>query len=436
MCRECCESKNVERAWKRLSFNDMVNQLRNDWRSASSCSAPRRRQPRRVGRYSARTSLLLLHDQNSLAPNARMDSSGVQPYSNLLASQEVDTTAPIPLESLKGRTVVITGGASGIGASIAIKVAENGGQAIIGDVNKNLAEEFVAYIRQSYKSDDHHFIPLDVTSWDSQTAFFKQAASLSTHGGIDAVVANAGIADPKEHRSFLNPPDYSKLENPKAPPYRTFQVNALGVLYTSDLALSYLSRNPQSDKCSLTPSEGPRDRHLLLVSSIAGVAAVPNIPIYACAKHAVVGLFRSLRISAAKITGVRVNLVCPYFVDTPILGPEGPLFMAGMGMASVSDVTDAAVRLIADKAIVGRSLMIVSRGTKEEVTAAGIEWKEGDKHGNAVRDFAGFDFEQTDVFTRRMIGITNLVSAAKGWVGWLADVVAFFVRAFSRLMGR
>lgn len=343
---------------------------------------------------------------------------------------------PIPLESLKDRTVVITGGASGIGASIAIKVAENGGHVIIGDVNTKLAEEVVAYIRQTYKSDDHHFVQLDVTSWESQTAFFKQAASLSTHGGIDAVIANAGIADPNEHRKFLNPPDYSKLDNPEAPPYRTFQVNALGVLYTSELALSYLSRNPQSSKCSLTPSEGPRDRHLLLVSSIAGVAAVPNIPLYASAKHAVVGLFRSLRVSAPKITGVRVNLVCPYFVDTPILGPEGPLFLAGMGMATVGDVTDAAVRLIADKAIVGRSLMIVCRGTKEQVKAAGVEWKEGDKHGNAVRDFAGFDFEQTDVFTRRMIGITNLVSAAKGWAGWFADVIAFFVNIFAKLMGR
>lgn len=366
----------------------------------------------------------------------RMDASGVQPYSSPSSSPEVDTTLPIPLEALKGRTVVITGGASGIGASIAIKVAENGGQVLIGDINTTLGEEVVAYIRQSYKSDSHHFVHLDVTSWQSQTAFFKQAASLSIHGGIDAVIANAGIADHKEQQKFENPPDYSKLESPPQPPYRTFQVNALGVLYTSELALSYLSRNPQSSKCSLTPSEGPRDRHLLLVSSIAGVAAVPNIPTYAAAKHAVVGLFRSLRMTAPTVTGVRVNMINPYFTDTPILGPEGPLVMAGAGMASITDVTNAAVRLIADKAIIGRALMIVSRGTKEQVQAAGIDWKEGDKHGNAVRDFAGRDWEQTDVFTRRMVGITNLVSASRGWVGWLADVIAFFVHALLKLMGR
>lgn len=365
-----------------------------------------------------------------------MNISGVQPYAKPATSGEVDTTAPISFTSLKGRTVVITGGASGIGASIAIKVAENGGNVIIGDVNETLGEEVTAFLRQTYKSESHHFIHLDVTSWQSQANFFKAAANLSEHGGIDCVIANAGIADYPEHQKFENPPDYSKIDNPPAPAHRNFNVNAIGVLYTTELALSYLSRNPQSSKSSIQPSEGPRDRHLLLVSSIAGTAAVPTQPLYAASKHAVIGLFRTLRITSPLVTGVRVNLIAPYFTDTPILGPEGPLLMAGAAMARLEDVTSAAVRLIADKGIMGRALMIVSRGTKEQATAAGITWREGDKHGNAVRDFASMDWEQTEVFTRRMVGITNLISASRGWFGFLADIIAFFVLAFMKLLGR
>lgn len=366
----------------------------------------------------------------------KMDGSGTYPHSNPFTSGEVDTTVPIPLQALKDRTVLITGGASGIGASIAIKVAENGGRVIVGDINATLGQEVVAFLRQNYKCDSHHFVHVDVTSWQSQNALFKEAVALSEHGGIDCVIANAGIADHKEHQAFENPPDYSKLANPPPPAYRTFNVNALGALYTTELALAYLSRNPQSTKTNLTPSEGPRDRHLLLVSSIAGVAAVPTIPLYAASKHAVIGLFRSLRLTSATVSGVRVNLIAPYFVDTPILGPEGPLVMAGSGMSRLEDVTNAAVRLVADKGIVGRALMIVSRGTKKDVTAAGLVWRDGDRHGNAVRDFGGLDWEQTDVFTRRMINVTNLVTAGRGWFGFVADIIAFIVMGLMKLIGR
>jgi NAD(P)-dependent dehydrogenase (short-subunit alcohol dehydrogenase family) len=364
-----------------------------------------------------------------------MDAAGVQPYSNPVTSDEVDTTVPIPFASLKDRTILITGGASGIGASIAIKLAENGSHVIIGDLNATLGEEVVAFLRHTYKSDSHHFIHLDVTSWQSQLNFFSTAVSLSHHSGIDCVIANAGIADHAEQQRFAHPPDYSKIENPPAPPYKTFNVNALGVLYTTDLALSYLSRNPGSEKTSLTPSSGPRDRHLLLVSSIAGVTAVPLLPLYTASKHAVIGLWRTLRLTSPAVTGVRVNVLAPYFTDTPILGPEGPLVMAGGSMARMEDVTGAAVRMVADKGIVGRGLMVTSRGEKGEVAKAGLQWREGDKHGNAVRDFGGMDWEQTDVFTRRMVGITNLVTYGRGWVGFFSDIIAFFVLGILRLLG-
>jgi hypothetical protein len=80
--------------------------------------------------------------------------------------------------------------------------------------------------------------------------------------------------------------------------------------------------------------------------------------------------------------------------------------------------------------------MIIGRGDKEEVKAAGLDWREGDKHGNAVRDFMGHDWEQTDLFTRRMVGVTNLVTASRGWIGMFADIIAFVVLGLMKLVGR
>jgi NAD(P)-dependent dehydrogenase (short-subunit alcohol dehydrogenase family) len=188
---------------------------------------------------------------------------------------------------------------------------------IIGDINHQQGTELVARMRQSTGNANHHFVALDVTSWSSQALFFREAARLSPHGGIDTVMANAGIADAEEQILFEEAPDYSQLDGPPPPKLRTYDTNLTGVLYTAHLALSYLSRNPGSQKCTPaahTPGGGggqPRDRHLLLVASIAGLAGLPGQPLYAAAKHGVVGLFRTLRITSPVKLGVRVNMINP-----------------------------------------------------------------------------------------------------------------------------
>ena len=135
-------------------------------------------------------------------------------------------------------------------------------------------------------------------------------------------MANAGIADPIEQDFFEDPHDYTATDSPPPPGLRTYETNLTGVLYTSHLALSYLSQNPDSHKCSAEKNEGPRDRHLLLVASIAGLAGVPSQPLYAAAKHGVVGLFRSLRMTAPAKTGVRVNMINPCKSQTILLLPH------------------------------------------------------------------------------------------------------------------
>jgi NAD(P)-dependent dehydrogenase (short-subunit alcohol dehydrogenase family) len=351
-----------------------------------------------------------------------MSKSGLVNYSSsVIASDAVDFSQSIPYENLKDRVVLITGGASGFGAAISETLARHGSIVILGDLNDQAGEQKAAALRQISGHDGHHFIHVDVTDWQSQAAFFKRASTLSPHGGIDCVIANAGICDAPENASFENPADYRQLDNPPPPQMRTFDVNLTGVMYTTHLAMSYLKNNPGSASVRLKTTPGPRDRHLILISSIAGLAPLPTLSIYCTAKHGVVGLFRALRVTAPVNTGVRVNMICPYFVDTAIMGSAGALVLAGGALAKIEDVVEAATRLIADKIIIGRGLIVGARGSVDQLNAAGLG-SGAEQDGQAIFDVYGHDFEQSDVFTRRVIGVTNIIASARGWGGIVMDV--------------
>ena len=113
-------------------------------------------------------------------------------------SKPVDVSEPYDVASLAGKTIIITGGASGFGEGFFRKWADAGANVIIGDVNKAKGNALVEEVRKATGSKDHHFLYCDVTNWQSQVDFFRSATKLSPHGGIDVVVANAGITGQSE----------------------------------------------------------------------------------------------------------------------------------------------------------------------------------------------------------------------------------------------
>lgn len=101
-------------------------------------------------------------------------------------------------------------------------------------------------------------------------------------------------------------------------------------------------------------------------------------------------------------------------------------------MAKIDDVIEAATRLVADQGIIGRALVIGPKAASKMATAAGLEPA---VDGQAIWDGYAHDFEQTDLFIRRLIGVTNLVTSARGWAGVMADLGAGINKAIWRTLG-
>ena len=101
-------------------------------------------------------------------------------------------------------------------------------------------------------------------------------------------------------------------------------------------------------------------------------------------------------------------------------------------MAKIEDVACAVTRLVADRSIIGRALVIGGRGSKQVARMVGLDAVQEDQ---AIWDVLGDDFRQTEVFTRRIMAVTNLVAAARGWTGILVDVGARILAPIRRILG-
>lgn len=338
-------------------------------------------------------------------------------------SPPIDTDATYDTAWVKNKTIVVTGGASGFGAGFFKHWAVYGANVIIGDINVAGGHQLVREVRKETGNQDLHFIHCDVTNWQSQVNFFKEAVQLSTHGGIDTVVANAGIGDTE--MTFERPEELDAAE-PAPPSLKVIDVNLTGVLYTTHLALYHLARNPNSVPASpwTNPRVTYRDRHLLLLGSMASICPISGQALYGVAKHGVLGLFRCLR-SSSFAHGVRVNILCPYFIDTPLLGADARAILAGVGLGRVKDVVDAGTRFAADPRIVGRALVVGPKlrvGQKDDGEWSLVEENNGGGVDKAIWEIYADDFEDSEVFQRKMVGLLNAATELRGWSGWASDM--------------
>ena len=198
----------------------------------------------------------------------------------------------------RDKTVVITGAAGGIGSAFAHRFGQAGAKLALLDVSAEGLEALSADLRTT--GIDNVAVACDVTNpVDCQAAM---AEVIKSYGGIDVLINNAGIG----HRSAFRDTNLDVFR-------RVMAVNFFGSLYCAKAALESLIE---------------RKGLIIVVSSVAGFSPLYGRSGYAASKHALHGLFDSLRTELAQ-TGVGVMIVCPGFTATPIstsaLGADGQI---------------------------------------------------------------------------------------------------------------
>lgn len=191
--------------------------------------------------------------------------------------------------AFQDKIAIITGGASGIGRAVGEALAHRGATVVLADIQADLADEVANAICET--GGRAEAADLDVTDAAAVKELVESTAD--KHGRLDLMFNNAGIAIAGEtrHRSIE---DW----------YRTLDVNLRGVIH--GVHASY--------RVMIEQGHG----HIVNTASVAGLIPVVNEIDYVAAKHAVVGLSTTLRAEAEDF-GIKVSVVCPGFVETPIL---------------------------------------------------------------------------------------------------------------------
>jgi NAD(P)-dependent dehydrogenase (short-subunit alcohol dehydrogenase family) len=209
-------------------------------------------------------------------------------------------------DNLDGKVAIVTGGASGIGAGVARRLAAGGARVVVADVDDDLGEALATEI-------GGRFLHTDVRRpEDSQAAV---ALAEETWGGLDLVHLNAGVTTGTRIDDF----DVIAYR-------RAMGVNLDGVVFGTPAAVPALHRRGGGT--------------IIATASMAGIFPMMGDPFYSANKHAVVGFCRSLG-KQLWPAGIWVNAICPGFTDTPILG-VGRQFLeqAGQKVLSVEDVVE------------------------------------------------------------------------------------------------
>ncbi|KAF1991623.1 NAD(P)-binding protein [Aulographum hederae CBS 113979] len=256
-------------------------------------------------------------------------------------SAKVESNAEPDTSNLQGKTVIVTGGSSGLGAAYCKAFLAAG--AFVTNADIQLPAEAEA-------SSNYLYVKCDTTSFDAQLSVFKATLEKAPNKRIDIVVANAGIAVAED--DVWKPQD---TDDPVAPNLKVLNINLIAMTYTAHLAIHYFRRFPESSKC------------FILKSSIAGYSPDIPAPQYVSSKWGARGLFRALRWSG----DFRINLIAPWFINTPILGDGQTQYISevlkkkGLWFAEPDDAARAVLMCACDEKMNGRAFAVLPRGVQE-----------------------------------------------------------------------
>jgi NAD(P)-dependent dehydrogenase (short-subunit alcohol dehydrogenase family) len=203
------------------------------------------------------------------------------------------------MPNLEGKVVLITGGSSGIGKAVALRLAARNCKLVLAARQEAPLREAADEVKAAGAS--AMAVPADVSAVDQCQKLIQ--AAVETFGRLDVLICSAGIS----MRSYFAASDLAAME-------RVFKVNFFGTLYATYFAIPHVEKSRGS---------------LVAISSLTGRRGIPSYGIYGASKFAIEGLYESLRLELGR-KGVHVGVVSPGFLDTPlrerVLGPDGKIW--------------------------------------------------------------------------------------------------------------
>ena len=207
-----------------------------------------------------------------------------------------------------GKTILITGAASGIGRLLAQRIAAEGARLVLWDVDAAALERARTELAAAGRQVAAYVCNLR----DRAAIAAAAAATLRDCGPVDILVNNAGVVSGK---TLLAASEDDIL--------RTFDVNALALFWTTRAFLPAMMERGSG--------------HIVTIASAAGVVGTSRLVDYCASKHAAVGFDESLRLELRRLgSRIRTTVVCPFYISTgmfegvktrfplllPILTPE------------------------------------------------------------------------------------------------------------------
>lgn len=225
---------------------------------------------------------------------------------------------------LSGKIAFVTGGGSGLGAACSRRLAADGAHVVVNDIAPDAAEAVAAEVGGTA-------VPFDVTD----SAAFDEAVDklVAEHGRLDVLVNNAGIAPiPDPGRTELAMANQMRrlegLVDQLVPPNTTVDLSDED---WDRMIRTHLYGTFHGVRAALRHMTPARSGAIVNISSVLGLRPAAGVPHYAAAKAAIIALTKSVGQEVAPF-GVRVNAVCPGWVDTPLLAPMDPTMRAAVVM--------------------------------------------------------------------------------------------------------
>ncbi len=220
--------------------------------------------------------------------------------------------------TLTEKTVLITGGASGIGRLLALRFAKRGNNVIVWDINEDLLSDL-----EAYAINNHLTITTFSCDITDRNEVYKKANEVKKQiGEVDILINNAGIVSGKP-----------LLETTDQQIEATMRVNLLSLFWVTKAFLPNMVKK--------------RYGQIVTIASAAGLIGVKGLVDYSASKFAAVGFSESIRMEyGTRKSGISTTTVCPFFIDTGMFSGVKTRFPLLLPILKPEYVADTIVRSV------------------------------------------------------------------------------------------